>query len=64
MLGRQPSDPTARQFGDTPTQELARIRLLFSLERRDEARQRLAAFHHLHPDYPLPANLREQLPSP
>lgn len=58
------SDPTAAQAGDTPAQELEKIRQLFALYRRDEARQRLAAFHRTHPDYVLPPELRSQLPTP
>jgi len=57
-------DSTAAQAGDTPMQELEKIRQLFALDRRDEARQRLTAFHRDHPDYALPPELRSQLPTP
>ena len=55
---------TAKTQADTPAQELDKIRRLFALHRRDEARQRLADFHRDHPDYPLPDDLREQLLTP
>jgi len=54
---------TAAHPSDTPTQELAKIRLLFALQRRDEAMQRLLAFQQAHPDVALPADLRAQLPN-
>ena len=53
---------TAARPSDTPAQELAKIRLLFALQRHDEARQRLRAFQQTHPDVPLPDDLRAQLP--
>jgi len=53
---------TAARPSDTPAQELAKIRLLFALQRHDEARQRLRAFQQAHPDVPLPDDLRAQLP--
>lgn len=49
---------------DTPEQELQKIRGLFSLNQRDDARKRLADFHRDHPDYELPADLRDQLLQP
>lgn len=55
-------DPTAARPTDTPVQELDKIRLLFTQQRRDEALQRLAAFQHAHPDVTLPDDLRAQLP--
>jgi Meckel syndrome type 1 protein len=59
-----PPDVTAALAGDTAAQELDKIRQLFALDRRDEARQRLAAFHRIHPDYALPPELRSQLSTP
>jgi Meckel syndrome type 1 protein len=53
---------TAAHPSDTPAQELAKIRLLFALQRHDEARQRLRAFQQAHPDVALPDDLRAQLP--
>ncbi|MET3650849.1 hypothetical protein [Dyella japonica] len=55
-------DATAAQSSDTPTQELAKIRQLFALQRHDEAVQRLLAFRQAHPDVTLPDDLRAQLP--
>lgn len=55
-------DPTAANPTDTPTQELDKIRLLLTQQRRDEALQRLAAFQRTHPDLTLPDDLRAQLP--
>lgn len=49
---------------DTPEQELQKIRGLFALNQRDDARKRLADFHRDHPDYELPADLRDQLLQP
>jgi Meckel syndrome type 1 protein len=54
---------TAAHPADTPAQELAKIRLLFALQRHDEAMQRLLAFQQAHPDVALPADLRAQLPN-
>lgn len=54
---------TAARPSDTPAQELAKIRLLFALQRHDEALQRLHAFQQAHPDMALPDDLRAQLPS-
>jgi Meckel syndrome type 1 protein len=48
----------------TPEQELQKIRSLFANNQRDDARKRLADFHRDHPDYELPADLREQLLQP
>ena len=55
-------DPTAASPTDTPAQELDKIRLLFTQQRRDEALQRLAAFQRAHPEVTLPDDLRDQLP--
>lgn len=55
-------DPTAANPTDTPTQELDKIRLLLTQQRRDEALQRLTAFQRAHPDLTLPDDLRAQLP--
>ncbi|WP_267221708.1 hypothetical protein [Dyella silvae] len=55
-------DPTAPNPTDTPVQELDKIRQLFAQQRRDEALKRLAAFQQMHPDQPLPDDLRAQLP--
>jgi hypothetical protein len=49
---------------DTPRRELEKIRGLFALNQRDDARKRLADFHRDHPDYELPADLRDQLLQP
>jgi Meckel syndrome type 1 protein len=49
---------------DTPEQELQKIRDLFAGNQRDDARKRLADFHRDHPDYVLPADLRDQLLQP
>lgn len=54
---------TAAHPSDTPAQELAKIRLLFALQRHDEAMQRLLAFQQAHPDVALPDDLRAQLPN-
>lgn len=54
---------TAAHPSDTPAQELAKIRLLFALQRHDEAMQRLTAFQQAHPDVALPDDLRAQLPN-
>lgn len=48
----------------TPEQELQKIRSLFASNQRDDARKRLADFHRDHPDYELPADLRDQLLQP
>jgi len=48
----------------TPEQELQKIRSLFASNQRDDARKRLADFHRDHPDYLLPADLRDQLLQP
>lgn len=48
----------------TPEQELQKIRSLFANNQRDDARKRLADFHRDHPDYELPADLRDQLLQP
>jgi hypothetical protein len=50
--------------GDTPAQELGKIQQLFAQGQDDEARQRLAAFHHAHPQWELPAELDAQLHKP
>jgi hypothetical protein len=56
--------PTAMNPGDTPAQELGKIQQLFAQGHDDEARQRLAAFHHAHPQWELPAELDAQLHKP
>ena len=55
-------DPTAVNPSDTPAQELDKIRLLLTQQRRDEALRRLAAFQRAHPEVTLPDDLRAQLP--
>ena len=55
-------DPTTASPADSPAQELDKIRLLLSQQRRDEALQRLAVFQRAHPDVTLPDDLRAQLP--
>jgi hypothetical protein len=55
-------DPTAASPTDSPAQELDKIRLLLTQQRRDEALQRLAAFQRAHPEVTLPDDLRAQLP--
>jgi hypothetical protein len=49
---------------DTPEQELQKIRALFVANQRDDARKRLADFHRDHPNYELPADLRDLLLQP
>lgn len=48
----------------TPEEELQKIRSLFASNQREDARKRLADFHRDHPDYELPADLRDQLLQP
>jgi resuscitation-promoting factor RpfA len=55
---------TATSASDTPTQELDKIRLLFAQGHDDEARQRLAAFRHAHPQWELPPELQAKLRQP
>lgn len=55
---------TAANPGDTPAQELGKIRQLFAQGRDDEARQRLVIFHQAHPQWALPAELDARLPRP
>ena len=55
---------TATSASDTPTQELDKIRLLFAQGHDDEARQRLAAFRHAHPQWELPPELQAKLRKP
>ncbi len=63
-LAPAPIVETDARRGDTPAQELRKIRDLFAANRRDDARKRLADFHRDHPDYALPDDLREQLLQP
>jgi hypothetical protein len=51
---------TVPSASDTPAQELDKIQQLFKQGRADEARQRLAAFQHAHPQWDLPPELRAQ----
>lgn len=55
---------TATNASDTPAQELDRIRQLFAQGHDDEARQRLAAFRHAHPQWKLPPELQAKLHQP
>jgi resuscitation-promoting factor RpfA len=55
------TEPTA---SDTPAQELDKIQQLFKQGQTNEARQRLAAFQHAHPQWDLPPELRAQLRKP
>ena len=55
-----PADSTAPNPADSPEQELDKIRQLFTLQRRDEALQRLSAFRQAHPDIPVPGDLLDQ----
>src|SRR6185437_16059938 len=55
---------TAQQPGDTPAQELDKIRRLFDQGRRDQAMPRLRAFRQAHPQWPLPPALQAQLQEP
>jgi hypothetical protein len=55
---------TAARPGDTPAQELDKIRQLFAQGQHDEALQRLHAFRQAHPQWPLPAELQAQLQEP
>lgn len=57
-------EPTAANSSDTPTQELDKIRQLFAHGHDAEARERLAAFQHAHPQAELPPELREKLRQP
>lgn len=59
-----PVDNLSFNKADTPEQELQKIRDLFAGDQRDDARKRLADFHRDHPDYELPADLRDQLLQP
>jgi hypothetical protein len=52
---------TAQQPGDTPAQELDKIRRLFDQGQRDQALPRLRAFRQAHPQWPLPPALQAQL---
>lgn len=54
----------AAAFADTPAQQLARIEQLFAQGHVEEARKQLRAFHQAHPTWPLPAELKAQLPEP
>ena len=55
---------TVARPGDTPAQELDKIRQLFAQGQHDEALQRLHAFRQAHPQWPLPAELQAQLQEP
>ncbi|MFC5526217.1 hypothetical protein ACFPPA_10730 [Rhodanobacter ginsengisoli] len=55
---------TAARPGDTPAQELDKIRQLFAQGHDDEARQRLRAFRQAHPRWTLPPELQAQLRQP
>ena len=55
---------TAQQPGDTPAQELDKIRRLFDQGQRDQALPRLRAFRQAHPQWPLPPALQAQLQEP
>ena len=55
---------TAANAGDTPAQELDKIRQLFAQGHDDEAQQRLAAFRHAHPQWKLPPELQAKLRQP
>lgn len=55
---------TAAHPGDTPEQELEKIQRLMARGRKDEARLRLQAFHHAHPQRSVPADLRGLLVEP
>ena len=61
---RREDSPTAANPGDTPEQELAKIQQLVQQDRQAEARQRLQAFHRVHPQWNLPADLRGLLGKP
>ena len=55
---------TAQKPGDTPAQELDKIRRLFDQGLRDQALPRLRAFRQAHPQWPLPPALQTQLQEP
>jgi hypothetical protein len=57
-------EATLPNTSDTPAQELDKIQQLFKQGHDDEARQRLTAFQHAHPQWDLPPELREQLRKP
>jgi hypothetical protein len=57
-------EATAPNASDTPARELDKIRQLFAQGHDDEARQRLTAFQHAHPQWNLPPELRAQLRKP
>ncbi|TPG05891.1 hypothetical protein EAH75_03060 [Rhodanobacter glycinis] len=57
-------EATARNASDTSAQELDKIRQLFAQGHDDEARQRLTAFQHAHPEWNLSPELRAQLRKP
>ena len=55
---------TTAGTSDTPARELDEIQQLFKQGRDDEARERLTAFQHAHPQWDLPPELRAQLRKP
>lgn len=57
-------EATAPNTSDTPARELDKIRQLFAQGHDDEARQRLVAFQHAHPQWDLPPELRAPLRKP
>lgn len=64
MSAPAPANAMSFNKASTPEQELQKIRDLFANNQRDDARRRLADFHRDHPDYELPADLRDQLLQP
>ena len=60
----QVSANSATLVSETPAQELAKIEQLFAQGHTEEARKQLRAFHQIHPKWPLPPELKAQLPEP
>ncbi len=55
---------TAVNHGDTPEQELAKIRQLAQQDHEGAATRRLQAFHRAHPQWSIPADLHGLLDKP
>ena len=64
VVAQLQASAAAPNSADTPAQELDKIQQLFAQRRDNQARQRLEAFHHLHPTWDLPPELRAQLRLP
>jgi hypothetical protein len=64
VVAQLQASAAAPHTADTPAQELDKIQQLFAQHQDNEARQRLEAFHQLHPTWDLPPELRAQLRQP